>query len=266
MTPQYARAFEDIWQGISDWHMWSRLGWLEIKRRYRRTTIGPFWTAFQLATMVFSVGFLWAALFGQRASSYLPYLCSGVVIWSFIGAMANEGCLVFTGGQSLLTSIRIPKTLLVAAMVWRNVIVFLHNLVIYAVVAVIWQVPVGWNVLLFIPGIVLLALNGVWVALLMGMVATRLRDIPQLIGGALQILMFLTPVMWTKDLLKGHAAVSVIVDLNPLTHLIEVVRGPLLGETPSMANWLWSIGLIVVGGAFTLMIFSRFRRRIPYWL
>lgn len=266
MTPQYARAFEDIWYGVSNWPMWTRLGWLDIKRRYRRTTVGPFWAAFQLATMVFSVGFLWAALFGQPVSKYMPFLCSGVVVWTLIGAIANEGGMVFTAGQSLLTSIRIPLTLLVATMVWRNLIVFAHNLAIFAVVALLWRVPITWNTLLFIPGLALLAMNGVWIGLLVGMIATRLRDVPQLISGMMQILMFLTPVMWSRDILKGHEAVGYIIDFNPLTHLVEVVRTPLLGGAPSLANWIVSAVLVVVGGAGTLVVFSRFRQRIPYWL
>jgi ABC-type polysaccharide/polyol phosphate export permease len=266
VTPQYARAIEDIWRGLGNWPMWTRLGWLDIKRRYRRTTVGPFWTAFQLATMVFSVGFLWSALFGQPVSQYMPFLCSGLVVWVLISNIVNEGGTVFTSGQSLLTSIRIPLTLLVATMIWRNIIVFLHNLGVFVIVALLWKVPVNWNTLLFIPGLVILSLNGVWIALLVGMIATRLRDIPQLLSGVLQIMMFLTPVMWSRQILKGHEAVGYIIDFNPLTHLVEVVRTPLLGGAPSAANWIVSAALVVVGGVGTLYLFSRFRQRIPFWL
>ena len=266
MTPQYARAIEDIWHGLGNWPMWTRLGWLDIKRRYRRTTVGPFWSAFQLATMVFTVGFLWSALFGQPVSSYMPFLCSGLIVWVLISAIVNEGGTVFTSGQSLLTSMRIPLTLLVATMIWRNIIVFAHNLGVFAIVALLWKVPVTWNTLLVIPGVVILALNGVWIALMVGMIATRLRDVPQLLSGVLQILMFLTPVMWSRQILKGHEAVGYIIDFNPLTHLVEVVRSPLLGGAPSATNWIVSIALIGVGGAGTLYVFSRFRQRIAFWL
>jgi ABC-type polysaccharide/polyol phosphate export permease len=266
VTPQYARAIEDVWYGLSDWPMWSRLGWLDIKRRYRRTTVGPFWAAFQVATMVFTVGFLWAALFGQPVSSNMPHLCSGLIVWVLIASFANEGAVVFTANQSLLTSIRMPLTLLVATMVWRNLIVFAHNLAVFAFVALVWRVPITWNTLLLIPGLVVMTLNGIWIGLLIGMIATRLRDIPQLIGGILQVLMFLTPVMWSRSILKGGEAVSYIIDLNPLTHLVEVVRTPLLGGAPSTLNWVVAVGLIVVGGVGTLAVFSRFRQRIPYWL
>jgi ABC-2 type transport system permease protein len=175
VTPQYARAIDDVYAGVGNWPMWSRLGWREIRRRYRRTVIGPFWTSVNLATMVFAMGFLWAALFGQQVGNYMPYLCAGLVTWQFIGSVIGEGATVFTSNANLLTSIRIPQSLLVATMIWRNVIVLFHNLGVFVVVMLIWRVPVTWNTLLFLPGLVLLALNGLWVATLTGVISTRLR-------------------------------------------------------------------------------------------
>jgi lipopolysaccharide transport system permease protein len=79
-------------------------------------------------------------------------------------------------------------------------------------------------------------------------------------------MMFLTPVMWSRDILKGKELVSKIIDFNPLTHLVEIVRAPLLGRAPPIESWIVSSLLVVVGGAATLYMFSRFRQRIPYWL
>src|SRR3974390_1116509 len=182
MTPDYHRAIEDIRSGITNWRMWLRLGWLDIRRRYRRTALGPFWTSFNLATMVFAMGFLWAALFNQRVGDYMPYLCASLVTWSFISTVVSEGSTVFTSGQGLLTTIRIPKTLLVISMVWRNVLVFFHNLAIFVFVMLIWQVPITWATPLFLVGLILLSLNGLWMGILVGLVATRFRDITQLLN------------------------------------------------------------------------------------
>jgi len=266
MKPQYARALNDIWAGAGSWQMWTRLGWLDIRRRYRRTAIGPIWTSFNVATMVFSVGFLWAALFNQPTSDYMPFLCAGIVVWQLINSIVTEGGTVFIGAQSLLTSMKIPQSLLVAAMVWRNVIVFFHNLAVFAIVMVIWHVPLTLSTPLFLPGLVLLALNALWVGILVGIVATRFRDLPQLMTGIMQVMMFLTPVMWSRDILKGKALASKIIDFNPLTHVVEIVRAPLLGSAPPIESWIVSGLLVVVGGATTLYMFSRFRQRVPYWL
>jgi ABC-type polysaccharide/polyol phosphate export permease len=266
MPPQYARALDDLLGGARNWPMWSRLGWLEIKRRYRRTAIGPFLTAFNLAILVFSVGFLWAALFGQPVATYMPYLSAGVLVWHLIANIIGEAGTVFTSRQNLLTTIRIPLMLLVTTMVWRNLIVFFHNLVVFAVVMLIWKVPLTWDTPLFIFGLVLLAANGLWVGIVIGIIATRFRDLPHLISGFLQILMFVTPVMWSRDILTGNERLAHLIDYNPLYHIIEVVRAPLLGDAPSSASWIVATLSVVVGGGASFYVFSRFRQRIVYWL
>jgi ABC-type polysaccharide/polyol phosphate export permease len=266
VTPQYDRALQDVYSGVSNWLMWGRLGWLEIRRRYRRTFLGPFWTAFNIAVMVFSIGFLWAALFDQPVGTYMPYLTASVIVWQFMSTCMNEGATVFTAGTALITTMRISQTLLVVTMVWRNLLVFLHNLMIFVVVVLIWHVPVNWHTLLAVPGLVLLALNGLWVAILLGLVSTRFRDVPQLLSGLVTVLMFLTPVMWSRDILKGREAIAYVIDYNPFYYAIEVVRTPLLGQAPSLTSWLVMFFMIPLGAAFTLYIFSRFRQRVAYWL
>jgi len=266
VTPQYARAFDDLYQGASNYRMWGRLGWREIRRRYRRTFLGPFWSSFNVAVMVFSMGFLWAALFNQPVGDYMPYLAGGIITWTFLSACMSEGATVFTSSAGLITTIRLPQSLLIMTMVWRNMIVFFHNLLIFLVVMLFWRVPVTSNTILFLPGIVLIALNGVWMATILGLVSSRFRDIPQLLTGLITIAMFLTPVMWSRDILKGHEAIAYTVDYNPFFHLMEVVRAPLLGKAPSMLSWAVVILMIPLGAAVAMYFSSRFRQRVAYWL
>jgi len=266
LSPQYASALTDIYEGCANWRMWSRFGWLEIRRRYRRTLFGPFWTSFNVAVMVFSMGFLWAALFHQATSRYMPYLTAGIIVWQFLATCINEGATTFSANAGLLTTMRVPKTLLIVTMVWRNIIVFFHNFLIFVIVMLIWRVPVGWATPLFLPGLLLVALNGCWIAIVLAIVGTRYRDIPQLLGGLVSIMMFLTPIMWSRDTLSRGVAIGYVIDFNPIYHLVEVVRAPMLGEAPELMNWLVSAALIPIGFGLALYLFSRFRPRITYWL
>jgi ABC-type polysaccharide/polyol phosphate export permease len=56
------------------------------------------------------------------------------------------------------------------------------------------------------------------------------------------------------------------VELNPLYHLIDIVRAPLLSTVPSATTWLCTVGLAVIGWSVTLVLFARFRRRVAFWL
>ena len=75
--------------------------------------------------------------------------------------------------------------------------------------------------------------------------------------------MFLTPVMWKADMVGRQ---TWIVDWNPMNHFLELVRAPLYGVMPSSTTWLAVAAITVIGWAMTLMVFARYRTRIPYWV
>lgn len=77
MTPRYDDALADILTGAGNWQMWSRMGWQEVRRRYRRTAIGPFWTTLSLGVFILSLGFLYAHLWQQNPKEFLPFLAPG---------------------------------------------------------------------------------------------------------------------------------------------------------------------------------------------
>jgi ABC-type polysaccharide/polyol phosphate export permease len=244
--------------------MWMRMGWLEIRRRYRRTLFGPFWTSFSLALFIVTLGVLWANLWHQDPKTYLPYLCSGMVTWVFIGAIITEGCSTFISGEPLIKTLTFPYSLLACVTVWRNFIVFLHNALIFVFVAIYAGTPFTWQTLLILPGLILIGLTGVWVAVILGLICSRYRDIQQLVSSLLQIAMFVTPIFYAPDQLQGNMVR--IAEFNPLYHYVEIGRLPMLGQAPELHSYFVTIGGTIAGWLGTLYIYSRFRRRVPYWL
>ena len=89
------------------------------------------------------------------------------------------------------------------------------------------------------------------------------RDIPQLVGSIVQIVFFITPIMWRPELLKNR---TFIATANPLYHLVEIVRAPLLGMAPSSASYYAVVIITLVNGAIAAALFVRFRARISYWV
>ena len=77
-------AFADIGNGIAGVHIWPMLGWLEIKQRYRRSVIGPFWLTLSYGAMIAGMGPLYGSLLQQDISTYFPYLATGFVVWFLI--------------------------------------------------------------------------------------------------------------------------------------------------------------------------------------
>ena len=264
MKPDYAIAGADIINGLLAYRIWTRLGWQEVKRRYRRTLFGPFWATLSISAFIGGMVFIWAPLFKTDVSSYLPFLSAGLVAWTFATALISEGCGTYTAGVSLITQLNFPYTVLNFMVVWRNIIVFFDNVVIVVIVVIALKVRISWQTLLLFPGIIIVAVNGAWMTILFGMVSARFRDIPPLVGNIIQILMFVTPIFWFSSQLGPEA--QPIITYNFMYHLVEVMRAPMLGTAPSLLSYAFTIGGAIVGWLVTFDLYARFRRRIPYWL
>lgn len=264
MKPDYARARADLVDGLLSFRIWTRLGWQEVKRRYRRTVFGPFWTTMSIGMFIGGMTFIWAPLFKVNVSSYLPFLSAGLVVWTFATALVNEGCGTCTSAGGLITQLNFPYSVLNFTVVWRNIVVFLHHALIVLIVVLAMRVPITWKTLLVFPGIVLIAVNGAWMTVLLGLLSARFRDIPPLVGNLMQVLMFVTPIFWFAHQLGSES--SPVIQLNFMYHLIEVVRAPMLGSAPSLLSYSVILAGAIIGWIVTFDVYARFRRRIPYWL
>lgn len=260
---QVERAWDDLLDGGRRWRLWSKLGWHDIRKRYRRSVLGPFWLTLSMAVMVASLGLIYGTLFRLDLENYLPFLAIGLATWNFVASFLNEGCTSFIDLEPLIKNVRIPMSLHILRVLWRNLIIYAHNIVIYVVVAVIFGVWPGAAGLLAFAGLGLLLVNAGWIMLLCGMVCTRFRDVPPIIASVIQLLFFVTPVMWKPELLGDRRYLMV---LNPFYHLIEAIRAPLLGQLPGWENWGVGLLFAAAGWAFTFACFARFRKRIAYWL
>lgn len=259
------QAWRDIVGGLMRFKLWGRIGWLDIKRRYRRTAVGPFWSTLTLGFYVLAVGLVGAGLFKQDPKTYLPYLASGMIVWTMLSMILTEACLLFVQGNNLFRNVKFEYSVLAYALVWRNFILFLHNLIVFILIALIFKRDVfDINFLYVIPGIALVLFNCVWIALLVGILCLRFRDIQPLIQTLIQIAMLITPIFWTPESLTGSLRL-VFTQLNPIYRLIDIVRAPLLGDPPTMASYIGVFAMSVVGWAITYATFRYFRKRIPYW-
>jgi ABC-2 type transport system permease protein len=264
-----ARAVADLRGGWAQRQLWGHLGWQDIRQRYRRSVLGPIWITISMAVTAVALGILYAGLFGNDLSVQLPYILVGFIIWAFISGCISEGSDVFIANEGLIKQLPAPLSVHVYRLVWRQMLFFAHNLIVYAVMLVIFPQSLGWNSLTVFPALVLLALNGAWVALLLGIVTTRFRDLAPIIQSLVQLLFFLTPIVWIYDDLLKNAAVAErarLVEFNPLLHFIEIIRQPMLGQEQHLRHWVVVLVITVVGWALTLVALTRYRSRVAYWV
>lgn len=261
---QRQAAIDDIFRGLFQWRLWVSLGWLDVKQRYRRAVLGPFWITISMMILVLTLGTVYAGLFKQDVHSFLPYVAAGFIVWNFCTGTINESTIAFVQADGLIKQGGLPLSLHIFRTIFRNFIINAHNLAVM-VLLYIWQPSLlNWHLLLVVPGLMLMLANFAWAAIVIGVFCTRFRDLPPIIGNVLQILFFVTPVMYRSETLPEH--LSLFVKLNPFYYLMEAVRAPLLGMVPPYECYAVLIMFIIGGALLTFWFFGRTRARIAYWL
>lgn len=253
----------DLRASIASWRLWTLLGWLEVRQRYARSRVGPFWLTISMGVMIASIGVVYGTLFGQKMTDYLPFLSISLVMWTFFSQTVIEGSTAYINSATYIRQASTPKLIYMLQVVWRNLVILAHNFVIIVLLLAVFGVK-SWETLpIFIPALLLYILNAQWIVMVVGLLSARFRDLPQIVASVMQIAFYITPIIYRPNAL---ARFSLIVDLNPLAHLIDLVRAPLIGQVPSAMTWAVAIGMAVLGWLLALLLTGRYLKRIPYWV
>jgi ABC-type polysaccharide/polyol phosphate export permease len=258
-------AFVDIGAGLRKWPLWFTIGWLDIKQRYRRSLVGPFWITMSIVIFIAGVGVINSALFHMPLAEYLPFLATGLIVWTLISGLITDGCNTFIGADGAIKQIPMPISVHIYRMVWRNLIIFFHNFSIYVFISFLpFDIHPNVGSMMALVGLVVVALNGIGFGIILGLFSARFRDVPPTIANLVQLSFLTTPVLWRADTLP--AGREWLVNYNPFFYLVESVRQPLLGHVFSTGSWLVTCALTAVNLFVACLLYARFRARIAYWL
>ena len=256
-------GIQDLILASRQHRVWLHLGWLEVKQRYRRSVLGPWWISISMLIFIAAMSRIFSHLFHENLASYVPFFTTGFMFWSFLSATIIESTEIFKVHGAMIKQIKLPYSLYILKLLVKNGIVLGHNFIIYLLVILVFQINPGWQALALIPGMALLLLNIYWMSLFIALLSTRFRDIAPIVTSCIQILFFITPISWTAELLGTS---SLIVQLNPFVYLLELVRNPLLGKAIGVNAVAVALALGLVGLSGTLSLFHRTYTRIPFWL
>jgi lipopolysaccharide transport system permease protein len=258
-------ASADIYFSLINFRLAALLGWQDVAQRYRRSSLGAFWLTINMGVLIVVLGFVFGMILKTPMTEFLPFLCLGLIFWSYFSQNVNDGCSGFIVNSETILQLPIPFFTYILRAWWRNTIVLAHNVIIVPFVFLYFMRLPTLDTFFFIPGFILVTVNLLWVMMVLAILCTRYRDLTQIIQNAIQILLYLTPIMWMPSHLPTGAS-ELILTFNPIFHLLSLVREPLLGHMPTVLNWLVAIGLAIAGWFFTLLFLNRFRSRVAYWL
>jgi ABC-type polysaccharide/polyol phosphate export permease len=257
------RAKEDLKQALVRIPLWNALAVSDIRSKYRLSTLGSFWITCTTGALALAIGLIYGQFFGQNIHDYLPYFTTTYIIWIFISSVIGEASTTLVGAGNLIKSSQMPIVFHVLRMLQRNLIIAGHNAVVIALVWPFIRWHIGPEVLLAVPGAVILYSFLAGAAVVIAIVCVRYRDIPPLIQVLIQFLFFISPVIWQPEQLRFGTFVLV---LNPIAYMLAVVRDPILGRDVPLETWLIAAALAVASLVAGALMYLRFRGRIAYWV
>lgn len=259
---RWSLALRDIFEGFQNWRIWLTLGWQDIILRYRRSILGPFWITLSMGVMIYSMGFIYSFLFKANISSYFPHVASGILMWTFLSTVIMDFVSGFIDSSHIITQIKLPFTTHILRILVRNYIIFLHNLLAVLPILIYFKIPVKLPACII--GLLLIGFCSFFYGMILSMIGARFRDMKQFVQSLLQVIFYITPIMWLPDMLPVKFAF--VIKMNPFYQLIELVRSPLMGNLPS-SNILTSILLLTTFGmSLMLLILFKARHRIAFWI
>lgn len=254
----------DLLASCGQWRFWLALGWNDIAKQYRRSFLGPMWISLNTGIFVVAFGLIGAQLFKVEVESYLPYFAVGYITFGFFSSCMTEGCQAFMQAESYLKHAAAPKLSHVFRGVTRNLFTLGHNgLIICGVL--IWSGGLFAVRLADLLAGLALSVFAAFLAMgIVGAVCARYRDVPMMVLSAMQVLFFLTPVMWRPEQLTERA--KWLVYLNPFALFLELIRAPLVGARLPAELYLQALGVIALLVAVFVPLLAWARGRIVYWL
>ena len=133
------------------------------------------------------LGFIFSQVFNQKVDNFIFYLGTGLIFWGFLASVITDSCTAFVGSEGYIRNISIPISVHYYRMFARNIIIWLHNMLIYLILLVVFRPAVAWNMLWFIPGFLLFLANIFLMGFISSILSIRYRDIPPIITNLLQV-------------------------------------------------------------------------------
>lgn len=242
------------------------LGWQDIKQSYRRSALGQLWITIGMAVTIGTIGFVFGLAFGTPLEIFLPYLASGIIMWGLLAGILNEGSQAFIAAEGMIKQLPLPKLAHLIRVIWKNLLITGHNIVIFPAVILIVGGSSGWKLILWPLGLAISLLSISGLALILAIFATRFRDVPPIVNSAVTVAFYVTPVIWMGDNLGDNQLAHLLLGLNPFYHLLQICRLPLLGQMPTPENWGLALLSAGVFWAIGLAIYKKFEHRIAYWV
>lgn len=249
------------------WH-YRDLMWLFVKRdftaQFKQTILGPFWHVIQpaLTTIMFLLVFGKIAKIPTDGIAPAAFYMAGLAIWNYFSACFTGTSNTFTANAGIFGKVYFPRIVTPISIILSNLVKFAIQFGLLIAIIIYYHFngfPFHATInLLYIPGIlVVIAGISLGLGIIFSSLTTKYRDFTVLLGFAIQLVMYATPVIYPLSYLRG-TNYKWIIDINPLSSLIEAFKYCIFGKgLVEPYSLLYSVIFMLVSVSLGYIIFNR---------
>ena len=238
----------------------------DIVTVYKQTVLGPLWYLIQplFTSIIFTIIFNNVA--GISTGTIPPFLfnLAGIMVWNYFTSCLNETSDTFKKNANIFGKVYFPRIIMPLSIVVSNLLKFGIQFFIFVAFYIYYalngmEVQLGANLILFPLLVVLMGLLGLALGMIISSMVTKYRDLTFLVGFGVQLLMYLSAVMYPMALLKEKLpSFGWLIEYNPLAYIVETSRYLLLHEgSISLFGMVYTVTITIILLVFGILIFNK---------
>jgi ABC-type polysaccharide/polyol phosphate export permease len=253
----------DLKEGCSQPRLVRLLAWRSLAKTYDRTSIGIWWIPLDVLFHFLTIGLVLSLVLGGDGR-YLPYFAPSFALWRIFTQSTIRGADLWNRSENLLRNFPLPKSLFLLQECGRSFYLFLLKFPVAIIIALTTGAFLTINIFFLPFGAILFLLNLSWIIVLFSLIGGRFPDFHRFLPSVMYALYIGSPILWQPERLGDKY--QFVAQLNPIFHLMEVVRRPILGESPTTLSWSVVIILALAGWLVTFQALVRTHKEIVLWL
>jgi len=247
---------------IPPWEYWGPQSIADIKHRFSRSKLGVFWVLLTTTIYIISLTFIFSNVLGNSFSDTILYIGISIVFWNFINNSTNDSCVAFIANRTNIQNTASPIMCYPFRSIFSNVVYLSINLIIVITIYVAFANFSFLGLMLFIIGlglnIIMMGIAGIYLAIF----CVRFRDVPFIVQNIMQVMFFVTPIIWRMEDISNRYS---FLEYNPLYILIELVRSPLINGSVNSLYLYYIASVIFVSSIGLIFLINKIKKNIAYW-
>lgn len=236
----------------------SELTMREIKSRYKQSILGYAWVMLNPFFQMLVMSFVFSKIlrFPTIGVPYTIFLYAGLLPWNLFAGSLTSSTNALVSNASLLTKIYFPREIFIISTTIAKIVDFFLASTIFVIFMLIYQQPVTWHVLWFIPIFLIQQLFTYGLSLILASVNLFYRDIQYILSLIVMVWMYLTPVIYPTEIFPLEY--KWIFQLNPMAVIINAYRQTILGGgMPSLVSLSIALAVSLIITLIGIKIFRK---------